>query len=256
MYFILISQKQATLLAMYREEKRALTRDREEDFTLFQEKCRNFKSLVGQIKNMDVLSTKNLETEVAITFMELKQLSRYEKYRWNNLRDTANLNRVKVDEFHLKLENLLYEVIFLEKEVKRSLDYKSKADDVDLIDLETFLKEAPDSLKETKGDQHQLTLSRLEWELKQRITLADKIQQSELLNGQNVDEVRKMQELLGRLRSSMTCVVDALRPATSELLNQNDNDNEAGQDQETGEDQDTSSQKDGQEEEGMEVDLN
>lgn len=97
-----------------------------------------------------------------------------------------------------------------------------------------------------KDDEHQLTLCRLEWELKQRITLAEQITQSEALSGQNIEDVRKMQELLGRLRSCMTTVVESLKPATAELSSQ----------EETGDEQDASQTSREEKDEAMETEDN
>ena len=50
----------------------------------------------------------------------------------------------KVDNFHLQLQNLLYEVLHLQKEVTKCLQYKSADEDMDLVSLEEFYKNAPE----------------------------------------------------------------------------------------------------------------
>ena len=67
---------------------------------------------------------------------------------------------------------------------------------------------------QTGQDDHQLTLARLEAELQERIKLADVLSQHEVLNGENLENIRKKQELLARLRSSMTSVLESLSPMT------------------------------------------
>ena len=67
-------------------------------------------------------------------------------------------------------------------------------------------------------NEHQLTLARLEWELQQRIKLADVLCQHDILNGENMENIRKKQELLGRLRSAMSSVLDSMAPMASDLL--------------------------------------
>lgn len=67
-------------------------------------------------------------------------------------------------------------------------------------------------------DEHQLTLARLEWELQQRIKLADVLCQHEILNGENMENIRKKQELLARLRSSMSSVLESMAPIAADLL--------------------------------------
>jgi hypothetical protein len=58
----------------------------------------------------------------------------------------------------------------------------------------------------------------LEWELQQRIKLADVLSQHEVLNGENTDNIRKKQELLARLRVSMSSVLESMAPIASDLL--------------------------------------
>ena len=197
---------------MAKEEKRSLERSQESDLDLFKEKCSDLKILMSKIRSSDTGSLTELKTKVVLTFLDLKQLNRYDKYRGKSLKDTVNRSRAKVDEFHLRLQNLLYEVIFLEKEIKRSLDYTSRADEVNLIDLETFFKESPLESTNFEGDEHNLMLRRLEWELNQRIQLAEQMQESSLFKTKNLEEVKKMMELLSRLRSCMTTVVESLKP--------------------------------------------
>lgn len=134
-------QRKATLLAMHREEKHAQSRSPENDLLLFKGKCDELKCMLAKFRAKG--SNEESRTEVALTFVQLKQLSRFDKYRGKSLKDAVSRNRMKVDEFNLKLQNLLYEVIFLEKEIKRSLDYTSKADLIVLDDLETFYRDAP-----------------------------------------------------------------------------------------------------------------
>ena len=49
----------------------------------------------------------------------------------------------KVDSYHLQLQNLLYEVMYLQKEINRCLEFRSKDEEIDLIPLKQFYDEAP-----------------------------------------------------------------------------------------------------------------
>lgn len=60
-------------------------------------------------------------------------------------------------------------------------------------------------------------LTRLEWELQQRIKLADDLCKYEILNGENMENIRKKQELLARLRSAMSSVLESMAPMNSDL---------------------------------------
>lgn len=60
-------------------------------------------------------------------------------------------------------------------------------------------------------------LTRLEWELQQRIKLADDLCKYEILNGENMENIRKKQELLARLRSAMSSVLESMAPMASDF---------------------------------------
>lgn len=49
----------------------------------------------------------------------------------------------RVDSTHLLLQNLLYEADHLNKEVTKCLQFKSKDEEIELVDVEDFYKEAP-----------------------------------------------------------------------------------------------------------------
>jgi THO complex subunit 5 len=56
--------------------------------------------------------------------MELKKLNRMEKFRTKFSRDSLTTAKTNVDNRHLQLQNLLYEVIHLKKEVLKCLQFK------------------------------------------------------------------------------------------------------------------------------------
>lgn len=135
-----------TIAAMRREENEAVSRPLGEDYVMFRNKCDEIRKLLAKMKQAEDQPNPELKCEVAILLTDLKQLNRSDKFRTKWGRDSVNAVKAKVDSFYLKLQNLMYEVVFVQKEIKRSLDYKSKADDVDLDDLQTFLKEVSDNL--------------------------------------------------------------------------------------------------------------
>lgn len=71
-------------------------------------------------------------------------------------------------------------------------------------------------------DEHRLTLLRLEWELQQRISLADELSKHNVLNGENTENIRKKQELLARLRSAMSTVIESLTPMAADFNNESE----------------------------------
>ena len=75
--------------------------------------------------------------------MELKLLNRYDKLRLKKARDGVNQVKETVDNYYLQLQNLLSEIMYIRKEITRCLEYKSRAEDIDLVSLKEFYSEAP-----------------------------------------------------------------------------------------------------------------
>lgn len=78
--------------------------------------------------------------------MALKKLNRLEKVRTRAGRDALNKEKQRVDSTHLLLQNLLYEADHLNKEVTKCLQFKSKDEEIELVPIEDFYKEAPSEI--------------------------------------------------------------------------------------------------------------
>lgn len=76
----------------------------------------------------------------------LKKLNRLEKVRTRAGRDALHKEKQRVDSTHLLLQNLLYEADHLNKEVTKCLQFKSKDEEIDLVPVEDFFKEALPSI--------------------------------------------------------------------------------------------------------------
>jgi THO complex subunit 5 len=62
--------------------------------------------------------------QASLLFVVLKKLNRLEKFRTKTSRDTLNRVKQQVDSYHLQLQNLLYEILHLKKEVTKCLQFK------------------------------------------------------------------------------------------------------------------------------------
>lgn len=65
-----------------------------------------------------------LQIQTSLAFIELKKLNRMEKFRTKFARDSLVTAKSSVDSKHLHLQNLLYEVMHLKKEVIKCLQFK------------------------------------------------------------------------------------------------------------------------------------
>lgn len=163
------------------EEKEAIERSSENDSECFLATCNDIRAAMTKIAKLKSSGDANkdeireLQIQTSLAFVELKKLNRMEKFRTKSARDSLVAAKSSVDSKHLHLQNLLYEVMHLKKEVIKCLQFKSKDELIELVSEEEFLKEAPESISRpeiTKNNPHQLRLARLEWELTQRKQLA------------------------------------------------------------------------------------
>lgn len=72
--------------------------------------------------------------------------------RVRDAREKTAEARQSVDGVTLQLQNLLYEVAHLKKEVRRCLDFQSADEAIDLVPIEQFYMEAPDSISRPVSD--------------------------------------------------------------------------------------------------------
>ncbi|XP_022196549.2 THO complex subunit 5 homolog A [Nilaparvata lugens] len=207
------------------EEAEALKRDPEEDLKLVKKTCEEFRTLLGEIaeikaKNKDPAAIAEKKTQASLLFVLLKKLNRLEKFRMKNSRDLLHKVKQQVDSQHLHLQNLLYEVLHLKKEVTKCLQFKSKDEEIDLVTVEEFYKEAPETISrpdQTKTDSHQLKLARLEWELKQRKQLATQCQELQAGKETVAAEIQKKKTHLESLAPMLKDILSATKPVQEYL---------------------------------------
>ncbi|CAH0585636.1 unnamed protein product [Chrysodeixis includens] len=164
------------------EETEAQLRPAEKDAAFFKKICQDIRQLFAEIAELKAKDTNEAREkinakriEASLNLVALKKLNRLEKVRTRAGRDALHKEKQRVDSTHLLLQNLLYEADHLNKEVTKCLQFKSKDEEIELVAVEDFFKEAPAEISRpelTKNDEHQLQLARLEWELRQRRELS------------------------------------------------------------------------------------
>ncbi len=134
------------------EEKEMEARTGDEDLVIFRQTCLELRKLMKDILELKLSSKGSSKTaseinekrvEASLLFVTLKKLNRLDKLRLKKARDGTHDAKQQVDKFHLELENLLYEVFHLRKEVDKCLEFKSKDEDIELVAIEEFYQEAP-----------------------------------------------------------------------------------------------------------------
>jgi THO complex subunit 5 len=70
-------------------------------------------------------------------------LNRVGNARVNKARNLTHEEKNKIDEHHLELQNFLYEITHLQKEINKCLEFRSADEDINLIPIESFYANAP-----------------------------------------------------------------------------------------------------------------
>ncbi|XP_798236.2 THO complex subunit 5 homolog A isoform X2 [Strongylocentrotus purpuratus] len=211
----------------YDEEKEVAARDKEKDLQLHNETSTKLRNLMADIHAYkskeqsgkdDEIDEK--QKEVALLFVTLKKLNRVSHLRCKKARDETQGAKQKVDNLHLQLQNLLYEVMHLQKEITKCLEFKSKDEDIELVDVETFFKEAPPSISKpstTKHDEHKLQLARLDWELEQRKRLSEQYKARQGNRDGVAKSIHQKKDYLESLQPRLSNILEATIPVQQHL---------------------------------------
>ncbi|XP_076163175.1 THO complex subunit 5 [Ptiloglossa arizonensis] len=209
------------------EEKEATERLPENDSESFLSTCDSIRKAMNKIAKLKITGDINVKDEIrelqiqtSLAFIELKKLNRMEKFRTKFARDSLISSKSSVDSRHLHLQNLLYEVMHLKKEVIKCLQFKSKDELIQLVSEEEFHKQAPENIcrpEITKNNPHQLRLARLEWELTQRKQLAalcDELTESKKAVASSIES---KQSRLDNLAPQLHSILEASKPLQESL---------------------------------------
>uniref|UniRef100_A0A7N6ASH1 THO complex 5 n=1 Tax=Anabas testudineus TaxID=64144 RepID=A0A7N6ASH1_ANATE len=210
-------------LRVYSEEVELDGRDPEQDFLQYKESCESLATLMSEIQDLKASGCAEIEQrrmQSCIHFMNLKKLNRLAHMRLKRGRDQTHEAKQRVDVLHLQLQNLLYEVMHLQKEISKCLEFKSKHEEIDLVSEEEFYQEAPQEIcrpQLTKNDPHQLTLARLDWELEQRKRLAEKYKESLTTKEKIQKTIEVKKEHLRSLQPGLNNIMQASLPVQEYL---------------------------------------
>lgn len=212
---------------VYSEEVELDSRDPEQDYMQYKESCESLTALMSEIQELKASGAKEGSAEVeqrriqgCIHVMTLKKLNRLAHMRLKKGRDQTHEAKQRVDVLHLQLQNLLYEVMHLQKEISKCLEFKSKHEEIDLVSEEEFYEGAPEEISRpqlTKNDPHQLTLARLDWELEQRKRLAEKYKESQASKETIQKSIEVKKEHLTSLQPGLNAIMQASLPVQEYL---------------------------------------
>uniref|UniRef100_A0A8C2KAG9 THO complex 5 n=1 Tax=Cyprinus carpio TaxID=7962 RepID=A0A8C2KAG9_CYPCA len=158
--------------------------------------------------------------QCSVHFITLKKLNRLAHMRLKKGRDQTHEAKQRVDVLHLQLQNLLYEVMHLQKEISKCLEFKSQHEEIELVSEEEFFQEAPAEISRphvTRDDNHQLTLARLDWELEQRKRLAEQYKMSLARKEKIQKAIEQKREYLSSLQPGLQNIMQASLPVQEYL---------------------------------------
>lgn len=116
----------------------------------------------------------------------------------------------------MQLQNLLYEAKFIQQEINKCQNFRSKIEDIELVDLETFCENAPKEVTTDEvlmSDQHKCTIERLKFELDERVQLTGELKVRSEEKKQIIVEVESRQAAVENLKPLVTRIVESAKPA-------------------------------------------
>lgn len=187
------------------------------DVASFERGTEEIRKLVAEIQREKIMDADTTESRIRCTllFTILKKLNRLAHMRCKKARERTQEAKQKVDSLHLQLQNLLYEVMHLKKEITKCLEFKSKDEEIELVPEGEFFRDAPKEISKpdvTKGDSHQLMLARLDWELEQRKRLAAQKEQFLEKKETLMKEIHTKKEFLDSLQPRLENILKATQP--------------------------------------------
>uniref|UniRef100_A0A673MUL7 THO complex subunit 5 homolog n=1 Tax=Sinocyclocheilus rhinocerous TaxID=307959 RepID=A0A673MUL7_9TELE len=205
---------------VYHEEVELEGRDPQQDYLLYKDTCAALAKLMAEIQELKSSGAKSVEMEerrrqCSVHFITLKKLNRLAHMRLKKGRDQTHEAKQRVDVLHLQLQNLLYEVMHLQKEINKCLEFKSQHEEIELVSEEEFFQEAPAEISRphvTRDDHHQLTLARLDWELEQRKRLAEQYKMSLARKEKIHKAIEQKREYLSSLQPGLQNIMQASLP--------------------------------------------
>lgn len=204
---------------LYNEAVEVCSEDALKDLGIFTTVCQDIRNVMEKISHLKMKkpdkwkdNVQELQLEGSFHFLTLKKLNRLAQIRCKNLKESTLDSKQKLDGNNLRLQNLQYEISHLDREVNNCLQFKSKHDDIDLIPVKEFYESAPEAIakrNETEGNEHVLTLARLDWELENRKSLKRELNETHKVKEEVMEGIKKKKEDLQSLRPCLENVLQS-----------------------------------------------
>ncbi|CAH8461658.1 unnamed protein product [Schistosoma turkestanicum] len=157
--------------SFYHEENSVKLDGSAHDLLQFRDYCESLRESIKNTWQRKKSQEKINASQFAFLMISIKELNRRTQFRIRKSREITAENKNKVDQLHLGLQNLLYEVAHLENEIQTCLEFRSRHEDIKLIPVKEFYEKTGRTVGSLS--EHEETLERLHWELEQRKALSD-----------------------------------------------------------------------------------
>ncbi|KAF6030657.1 THOC5 [Bugula neritina] len=218
------------------EVEESKSRDKMADLSTFKSTVAAIKDSLGVIHDLKMGNDPTAPAEIceqriftSLAIAKLRKLNRLSHLGSFRAKDTTSEKRIKSDQYHLQLQNLLYEVGHLQKEINKCLEFRSKDEELNLVSVEEFYLKLPQKylgsvyigllffveFEVTKTSEHELRKARLQWELEQRKLLANKLSETKKAIEESQNDIQLREAKLESLAPKLTKILEACFYQTS-----------------------------------------
>lgn len=146
----------------------------------------------------------------SLLFVLIKKVNRMVKYKLRSGRDELQTQKTVVDCSRLQLQNLLYEVNYLKREIRHCYNFKSQDEDIDMHEPE------PEPVDDADLN-HKLRVTRLEKELQLRKQLSEDYAKILNVKSKVFNEIISKTEILSTFSPSLKVLLKATQPLQETL---------------------------------------
>ena len=161
-----------------------------------------------------------LRCDSSIMLMLMRRLNRYGQLRCKSLREQSVEKKDLVDEKHIKLLGVQYEVSHLKKQIQNCFHFKSDDEDIEFVNFEYFSEKASSDIydKEKIGDDpYLLRLAQLQFELAERKKLAAEFKDAVRERAKLKTSIEQKKRKLTTLLPNVDEVIKATKPLEQSL---------------------------------------
>ncbi|CAG0915323.1 unnamed protein product [Notodromas monacha] len=130
--------------------------------------------------------------------VNLRTMNRYQKLCLNSTREAAKNARLLADKLQYKYQNCVAEANYVRREVGMCNKFRSLDEEMNLMPVEEFLRNAPESLRPEgiEKNPHELQLARLQYELQLREELSKQCEMERESEKKFKLEIKTMEETI------------------------------------------------------------